>query len=289
MLKLVSSRKVAAPVKKTAAKKAASSKRAARPRYDDDDDDEEYQARTPSKVAARGSRGASRGEPQRRAGQRTGVSGVDRRRDAERGKAEGGWDESDKVFAGGDFATNLRLKDGEEKVIRFLEDAPYASMRIHWLRGRKGKQSFPCPGDPRKELKRNGCPLCAYGFEYKSEARFNVAVLTEDEPQVMSLAAGARMRKNLRGHHDSKHGPLTRKYYFFRRIGKELDTEYSFDVVRQPEHIAEDYEELYIPTEEELDELVLFTEEHANKEFSPMAELRKVAQEMVGDDIDDDE
>lgn len=260
-------KKAAAPAKKTAAKKAAP-----RPRYDDDDEDE----------APRRSRSTGREGRRSRDG--------DGPRGAVRGSTKAGWREADEVFQGGDFANNLTLKDGEEVVIRFLEDQPYASMRIHWLEGRKGKRSYPCPGDRKKDTEHNGCPFCAYNLSYRSEARFNVALLTEEAPVVMSLTATPRNKKKIQGHHESKHGPLSRKFYFYRRTGTKFDTEYSFEAARTTRDIEEDYPDLYIPTEEELAELLRFTTDQANKEFAPISEMRKIAAEIVsGDDGEDDD
>lgn len=263
------------PVKKAAAKKvAAPAKKAApaRPRYDEDEDE------TPRRARGTG-RGARRARD----------NGDDDAPGAARGSAKAGWREADEVFQGGDFANNLTLKDGQEVVIRFLDDQPYASMRIHWLE-RKGKRSYPCPGDRKLDVSKNGCPFCAYNISYKSESRFNVAVLTEADPIVMSLTATPRNKKKIQGHHESKHGPLSRKFYFYRRTGTKFDTEYAFEPARTVKDVQEDYPDLYIPTEEELDELQRFTTEQANKEFAPIAEMRKIAHEIVsGEEEDEDE
>lgn len=271
----------AAPAKKTAAKKAAlPTKKAApsRPVYDDDDD-------TPPRRGSGGTAAranAARSERRRARDDEEDLPG------AQRGSAQAGWNAADQVFKGGEFANNLTLKDGEEVVMRFLEDQPYASMRIHWL-DRKGKRSYPCPGDVKKDTSNNGCPFCAYNISYKAEARFNVAVLTEADPNVMSLTATPRNKKKIAAHHESKHGPLSRKYYFYRRTGTRFETEYSFEPARTVNDVREDYPDLYIPTEDELAELVLYTTEQANKEFAPIAEMRKIAHEIVSGEEDDDE
>lgn len=256
--------------KKTVAKKVAPSRRG----WDDDGDDDD-EPRRPRKAAA-----AAPGRAERR-------SRSDDGEGATRGNSKAGWAESDRVFAGGDYANTLTLKDGEEVVIRFLEDQPYTSLRIHWL-DRKGKRSYPCPGDPKKPVEANGCPFCEYAISYRSEARFNVAVLTEAEPGVWSLTATPRNRKKIKAHHESKHGPLTRKFYYFRRNGTGFDTEYAYDYVRTPAEIAEDFPDLYIPTEDELAALTRFTTEQANREFATLAEMRKVAREVVSGEDEDD-
>ncbi len=272
-------KKAAAPAKKTA---APAKKAAARPRYDDDDDDD-------AEAPPRSERRRARENGGREGGAKKSAANGAAAAAARSGTAKAGWREADEVFQGGEFANNLTMKDGEEIVIRFLEDQPYASLRIHWL-DRKGKRSYPCPGDRKKDSANNGCPLCAYNISYKSESRFNVAVLTDEDPVVKSLTATPRTKKRIQSHADSKHGPLSRKYYFYRRTGTKFDTEYTFEVARTVNDVKEDYPGVYIPTEEELAELVLFTTEQANKEFAPLSEMRKVAAEIVsGEDEDDDE
>jgi len=288
MLITSSAKKAAAPAKKAAApskavaKKAAApaKKAAARPRYDDDDDGDGDEP-PPRSERRRAREEAGRG---RASGNGALPAGA-----ARSGTAKAGWREADEVFQGGDFANNLTMKDGEEIVIRFLEDQPYASLRIHWLE-RKGKRSYPCPGDRKKDTAHNGCPLCAYNISYKSESRFNVAVLTTEDPVVKSLTATPRTKKRIQSHAESKHGPLSRKFYFYRRTGTKFETDYTFEVARTINDVKEDYPDIYIPTEEELAELVLFTTEQANKEFAPLAEMRKIAAEIIsGEDDDDDE
>ena len=116
--------------------------------YDDDDDDDEPPARP---------RGSGRG--------RTGTATTVTMRDgANRGNAKAGRAVRPRLRRAASSPTQLKLKDGEEVVIRFLEDQPYASLRIHWL-DRKGKRSYPCPGDPKKEVEANGCPFCAYSHQ----------------------------------------------------------------------------------------------------------------------------
>ena len=242
--------KKAAPAKKAMPAK----KTAARPRYDDD-----APARRPAKSAAN-------------AAPTPHVRGGDR--------------EADEVFAGGDFAKNLLLKDGQTEVIRFLEDGPYGSFRIHWLE-RKGRRSYPCIGDVRKDEQNNGCPFCAYGMEWKPEARYNVACLTEETPLVLSLNVGKRVRKKIISHGESNHGPLSRKFYFYTRTGTKFDTEYTFEVARTTNDIAEEFPKLYVPSQEELDELIRFTSDQASKEFVSAVEMRKIAKELMTDDPDD--
>jgi hypothetical protein len=264
------------PAKKQAAKKAAPAKKAAAPRrpvYDDDDDDD---APPPNRAA-------------RRAAATNGDDDDDDDTPVSRETyVKGGWGEAHQIATSSEFANKLKLKDGEEEVIRFLEDQPYASLRVHWVQ-RKGKRAYPCIGDPKEvDTAKNGCPFCAYNMAYQKESRFNIAVLSEEEPIVMSLDVSPKTLKKIEGHHGSKHGPLNRKFYFFRRTGTGFETEYSFDYVRTPSEISEDYPKLYVPSEDELAAMKRFTPEFANKEFASKAEMRKVAKEIVtGEDEDE--
>jgi len=262
-------RQGAVPAKKQAAKKTAAKKAAApaRPVYDDDDDDDAGIVTKPPRPRP--------------------VVDDDDDEQVVIPQVKGGWGEAQQVATSSDFANKLTLKDGDEEVIRFLEDKPYASMRIHWTQ-RKGKRAFPCVGDFTKDSTKNGCPFCAYNMDYQKESRFNVAVLSEEDPIVMSLNVSPKTLKKLIGHNESKHGPLSRKFYIFRRVGTGFETEYTFEVVRTPGDIAEDFPKVYVPTEDELEALQRFTPEFASKDFSPVSEMRKVAREIVtgeGEDV----
>lgn len=175
------------------------------------------------------------------------------------------------------FAKNLRLKDGEEAIFRFLQDAPYANVKVHWL-DKKGRASYICLG--------RNCPLCAIGERPRGTFNFNVAKLTDSEPIHISLDAGVKLFKQIQKYaNDPRHKPLPRKWYKLERTGSgQNDTTYKCDVIREAD-LKEEYPELYLPTEEELADmqsLCYSLEETIKPQKLSHNEMQKVADEMNG-------
>jgi hypothetical protein len=74
-------------------------------------------------------------------------------------------------------STNKRFKptEDEPQLIMFLEDEPFDSAAIHFLRElRDGQKAFTCMG------KKDGCPLCAAGDQPRALTYFNIAVFDAD-------------------------------------------------------------------------------------------------------------
>ena len=102
-----------APAKKSVAKKSVAAK--PKPRRSDDDDDIDTSDHKPT-------------------GPRKGV-------------AAAGWGGADSIGGSSDFVKSLDFKNDAAKtggtlwfILKFLEDAPYASVKIHWTDRTKGKQ-----------------------------------------------------------------------------------------------------------------------------------------------------
>ena len=105
--------------------------------------------------------------------------------------------------------------DEENRLIKFIEDEPFATYNQHWIDGRPGKKSFICIGDD--------CPLCNIGDRPTPYAVFNIIDLSEDaKGELKTLEA----RPTLAGlieveSKDKRFGPLTKGYYSIRRTGKK--------------------------------------------------------------------
>ena len=72
--------------------------------------------------------------------------------------------------------------DGEEVLIKFLDDMPFAPIFQHWLMVEGQRRAYTCLGD--------GCPLCARGDKAKSSDWFNVVVLGETPELQVWYATG---------------------------------------------------------------------------------------------------
>ena len=242
----------AAPAKKVAAKKVAPKKLAPR-RVDEDE------APTPTKKKA--------AAPSAPTGSRKGV-------------VTSGWDGAKGMGGSGDFIKALDFKNEADRlgdtlyfVGKFIDDEPYANVKIHWT-DRKGKRSFVCIGDD--------CPLCDIGADVKTEMRFNFAVFTDDAPKLRSWAAGWKIFKKIEQYSIAPlTKPLSKRYYLATRTGKTFN-EIAYDLQKvTADEIAEGYPDIYVPTAEEIAELGSYSLDDVVKEYSTMEELEEVAAEIV--------
>lgn len=198
-----------------------------------------------------------------------------------RGVVTEGWDGANEMGTGGDFIKSLDFKNDAAKsgdtlwfILRFLQNAPYANVKIHWVSERKGKKSFVCIGED--------CPLCDVGLDSKAEFRFNVAVFTDAEPILRSWSAGWKIQKKIKSLGDSPlTKPLPRRIYLATRTGKTFN-EIQYDIQRiNDDEIAEAYPDIYVPSAEEIAELTPYTKEDVEKEYSTVEELEEIAAEIV--------
>ena len=125
----------------------------------------------------------------------------------------------------------VRLKTGADPVlIKFLEDAPYASWRQHWV-NRPGQKSFIC----RDGMDSNGCPLCDAGNRPRPLYAFNVLLMERgEEPALRSYEAGTRVIATLRNFNDDeRQGPLNKHYWAVSRSGTGPQTQYNHLLVKE--------------------------------------------------------
>jgi len=239
--------KQAAPAKKAAAKKVA-------PRRVDDDDDEP----TPAKKTS-----ATKATPGRK------------------GVVTSGWDGAKGMGGSGDFIKALDFKNEADRmgetlyfVGKFIDDEPFANVKIHWTDRKGGKKSFVCIGED--------CPLCNIGADVKTEMRFNFAWFTDSEPKLRAWAAGWKIFKKIEQYSIAPlTKPLSKRYYIASRTGKQFN-EIAYDLQKvTEEEINEGYPDIYVPTTEEIEELGRYTKDDVVKEYSTLEELEEIAAEIV--------
>lgn len=149
---------------------------------------------------------------------------------APRRKASAGWDAHKKKRAQlGTYANEMKCPDdGEQILIKFLDDEPFAVFALHWIQTENGRRSHVCIEE--------GCPLCdKLGDTPKAMAAFNVLVLDEkDEPKLFVWSASPGVAQTIEGKAKAKTGPLTREYYAASRTPKSAKgaVQYSLDVVK---------------------------------------------------------
>ena len=125
----------------------------------------------------------------------------------------------------------VRLKTGNDPVlIKFLQDAPYASWRQHWV-NRPGQKSFVC----REGLDDRGCPLCDAGNRPRPLFAFNVLLLERGEESALrSYEAGTRVIATLRNfNEDDRQGPLSKHYWAVSRSGTGPQTQYNHLLIKE--------------------------------------------------------
>ena len=157
-----------------------------------------------------------------------------------------GWAGAEQTkVADSDYASRLKITD-DPQIIKFLEDAPFASWRQHWIE-RTGQKSFTCLGDD--------CPLCNAGSKPSSRFAFNVALLGDGEdPVLKSFEIGARVIDQLKNfHNEPRTGPLSKHYWAVSKTGKGATTVTNLQLVKERD--LEEYG-LEALTEDQMDELV---------------------------------
>lgn len=143
-----------------------------------------------------------------------------------------GWGSTDRSTTSGEGDYAKRLKVTEDiQIIKFLEDAPYARYRQHWVE-RKGQMSFTCIADAETSTT---CPLCEAGNRPSWRFNFNVVLLTPGEdPVLRSYEVGARVIDSLKNFNDHPAmGPLSKHYWTVSRSGKGATTSTNHQMVRE--------------------------------------------------------
>jgi hypothetical protein len=170
-----------------------------------------------------------------------------------------------------DFHEDLKIT-GEPELVKFLEEEPFASYRMHWVdtppAGIK-KKSWICIEDD--------CPLCDLGDRPRMQTAFNVLHISNGgTPDNKILTLGNKAVGQLEGFaSDDKTGPLPRLYWAISKSGKNQSTAYNFRPVKvrdleedwdvDPDEIegyieeaeakAYTFEDLQIPTRKQLREV----------------------------------
>lgn len=195
-----------------------------------------------------------------------------------------GWDGYRTTKAKSGFGADfLKFNDsGEAMLIRFLEAAPFASYRQHWIERQSGKRSWVCIEE--------SCPLCDAGDTPGFRIAFNVLLLSDGKPQNKVWEVGPRLAEQLEAKaKDKRTGPLDRDdiYWAVSRTGKKSKTAYSVDPVKARD-LKEDWE--MEPLEEKA---VAF---YQGKMYDAKVikvptrkQLKEIAAEMLDEEFDDDD
>lgn len=72
-----------------------------------------------------------------------------------------------------DRPDRFTVPEGEEVLIKFVEDQPFASIFQHWVMTQNGRRPYTC-------LETEDCPMCSAGDRAKSMDHFNIIQMTGD-------------------------------------------------------------------------------------------------------------
>lgn len=195
------------------------------------------------------------------------------------GEVKGGWlDGQRQMEATSSYAQSLKLEE-KAAIIKFLDDTPYANFRRHWIErsNKEGKtlRAYGCPKTVNK-----ACPLCEVGDRAQAVSAFNVAVLGENQDEVLlkSWDVGPRLFAVLKGYaNDPKIGPLTKGFFIVSKTGKRGTVQHNVAPVSRSA-LTEDYD-IEPPSKEALDKLEKYTPKIV--EIAKNKDLRELAEEMA--------
>lgn len=149
-----------------------------------------------------------------------------------------GWGQAEQVKqADSPYAQRLKVEE-QPVIVKFLEDEPYTSFRMHWVE-RQGQKSFTCLSG----IHAQGCPLCDAGHRASARFAFNVALITGDSDAIVrSYEVGPRVIDSLKNfHQDPRQGPLSKHYWAISRSGKGPTAQTNHQLVRERD-LTEDWE-----------------------------------------------
>jgi hypothetical protein len=185
-----------------------------------------------------------------------------------------GWDAADAAKSG-DFPDDFSTTD-EAQLIHFLDDAPFAVYKQHWIE-RAGKKSWRCLEDA-------GCPLCDdIGDRPQAKICFNIIDLADPEKPVNRLwTVGSRIATTLKNlNKDKKIGPINRDdiYFSVSASGKGLKRDTVVTPVKARD-VSEDWDIAPL-SEEELVDLDAKAYDDSIVEFHTKKQLTEIADELL--------
>jgi len=121
--------------------------------------------------------------------------------------------------------------DGEEIIIKFLDDMSFAPLYQHWLQNSEGRRAYVCAG-------LEDCPLCARGHTPKAADHFNIVLLGE-KPELKVWIASPDPSAAIEERAESKRTSPINKPGLYFAVSKKKGTNgffsYSVDPVKEDE------------------------------------------------------
>lgn len=171
-------------------------------------------------------------------------------------------------------------EDGEEVIIKFLEEDSFAPHYVHWI----NKRPYTCPDPSPDPHKATVCPACARGDKAKPNNLMNVVVLG-DKPELVVWYATADPSAAIEEKANSKKGPLNKAGMYMavsKRKGSNGIFSYTLDWVREDE-LKDDWGLRGLTTEE----LAKFNSEKYDSSIvrqHTVAEIAEVARQYLDEE-----
>lgn len=130
-----------------------------------------------------------------------------------------GWGSVEKFAAKDTKFTKDFNPEAEKVVMKFLDDAPYATIRQHWITAAPKQKSWLCIAEDED------CPLCDAGDNPSTIAKFNVVDFSDAEnPVLRTWSVYKKVSDIIKNFaNDKKTAPINRSdlYFGVSRTGKK--------------------------------------------------------------------
>lgn len=195
----------------------------------------------------------------------------------------GGWSQGQREQdATSSYAQALK-PDSQMQYIKFLDNAPYANFRRHWVERTGENGTYKRPYVCLQTVGKN-CPLCGIGEKPQAVSAFNVALIgDEGQIDLKSWDVGGKLFATLKGYNDDpRMGPLTKGYFAVNKTktGRGGGTSVNASPVSRSA-AADDYG-LQVPTDEQLAALPRYDADIID--LPRASDLQEIADEMANDD-----
>lgn len=195
---------------------------------------------------------------------------------------QGGWGEFDKARKGiqSNAFPEFWKPVEEETLVKFLDDAPFASYGLHWFdeirKGRKGFECLATQPDPEP------CPACdLLSDNARLQVLFNLVVFDEEtgDAEVRVLRCGVTLANQLKSLAESRNGPLTKHYWDISASGSGGSYSANCNVVKERD-LTEDWD-LKPLTEDEIESFNAERYDAGLIKFPTKAELKRVVEDLL--------
>jgi hypothetical protein len=201
-----------------------------------------------------------------------------------------GWssDRRPKNTGGGDRVPLFKVPDdGEEVLIKFLDEAPFAPVFQHWIMVEGQRRAYTCIYEEDEDTGKVlvNCPLCDRGDRAKASDWFNVVELG-DNPELKVWKASGDPSQAIRDKAEIKrYSPINRDELYWavskKKAANGFNT-YSVDAVKEAELVV-DWGVKYL-TPEQIAQFDKVKYDGSLVRINSASELSEIARKYLNDD-----